>query len=374
MCKERGLHVGVAVDADELLRDVVDAFDVRPCVGHVRRKHAVLFLFHGDAEAGKYGDQLFFGHRAAEDAAEFRGGEPDVAHLLIVHFDVDDSLAYDAAARLVNEGESAFESVFLRGEVDALFKTSGAVRAQVQCARCAAHAVAREFRGLEDDGGSVGLDAAVLSAHDARDRHGFFRVADGQHGRVERVVLAVEGDDVLPLFRPAHHDLPSRKIAGVEGVHGLTYLDEDVVGDVHYVVDGTDPHRAQSAADLFGRREYLHVSDARRHISGAKILVLHRHAYDLVHARARGFIADLGLAALRAKCDRHFLCQLVDAVAVGAIRSDGDVQHHVVETECDGGVDAELRALRKTQDVVLLLSVDVGGGEPDLFGTAEHTL
>ena len=181
MREQRGLDVGVAVHSDELLRKVVDAVDVRARVRDVRDKLPALLFVHGDTEAGEDGDKLLFGHFAAEDALDLLHREGDVSDLFVVDLDIYDALADDAAARLIDEGERAFETVLLRCEIYAFLKARGAVRTQVEGAGSPSHAVARELGGLEYDGGSVRLYAAVLPSHDAGDRDGLFRVADGEH-------------------------------------------------------------------------------------------------------------------------------------------------------------------------------------------------
>ena len=82
-----------------------------------------------------------------------------------------------------------------------------------------------EARAFDQDIDGGGLNFAVLSAHDARQRHGFGFVGDEKHLVRQHPLLAVKRDKFLALHRAADQDHRDRRMAGqqmiIEGVQGM---------------------------------------------------------------------------------------------------------------------------------------------------------
>ena len=66
------------------------------------------------------------------------------------------------------------------------------------------------------------------------------------------MVGAVEGADDLSLGSTAHHDLTAAYLAGIEGVEGLSKLEEYEVADIDYVVDGAQPYAEELLLEPLG--------------------------------------------------------------------------------------------------------------------------
>ncbi len=67
-------------------------------------------------------------------------------------------------------------------------------------------------------------------------------------------------------------------LVGIEGMHGLTYLHEDEVGDVHHIVDGTDAHGAQLVLQPLGGVGHMDVLEGDAGIAGTEGGFLHGDA------------------------------------------------------------------------------------------------
>ncbi len=90
-------------------------------------------------------------------------------------------------------------------------------------------------------------DGAVHAADHAGQGDGAAGIGDHQVGGVERVMLAVQGAELLAGPGGADEDGVAPQQVGVEGVHGLGQLGHDEVGHVDDVVDGVQADGGQAA-------------------------------------------------------------------------------------------------------------------------------
>ena len=216
----------------------------------------------------------------------------------------------------------------LRGAVDGdarrigihpLFVARGRVALLAQRAGSAADVGALELGALEEKLARRFGDAAVQSAHDARQRDRLFAVGDDEVLARELERLFVERGDLLPFPRAADADAAVRDAGEVERVHGLTQLEQDEVGDVDHVVDGAQPAQREAAAHPERRAADLDVAHIMPDVPGAEVGRLHGDVHPLTRAKAPHVVGQRdglhGLVQHRGDLARD----AVDALAVGRL-------------------------------------------------------
>ena len=89
-----------------------------------------------------------------------------------------------------------------------------------------------------------------------------------------------------PSWARRHDNFSAPYIPIVKGVHGLTVLQHHIVGDIHDVVDGPNPHSAQAFPHPFGRRGNFDVSDHPGGVPGAQLRIRRLHIQKFRQAAA----------------------------------------------------------------------------------------
>ncbi len=197
-----------------------------------------------------------------------------------------------------------------------------------------------EVGALERHQPGAGPDLGLRASHHARHRLRADGVSDDEHSRFELPLLAVQRADRLAGARAPRPQLAPGQPLEVEGVHGVPRLEQDVVGDVHEIVDRTDPGGGQAVGEPRGRGADLHLGDGRG-VPRAEVHILGRHLEPLCgdrRGRGRGQRAGhadgaagrvprqaQGHPARRGRLAR----QAGDAQAVGPVRGDLEVDHRV---------------------------------------------
>ena len=415
LLQEGALDGVVPVHADDLFGEVGEALDVL-AVGGRRDGERVAARGDAEIEAGEDVFDLLFGNLDAEQAVDRRNagthyggvchgqgaarraadahlfvhggnvGAADVQpqqrvgradrlaqRLFVLHGDDVPPVGSDgAAAQGADQVQGAVDGDARRVGVDALFKAGGRIALLPQRARGAADVGALEFGAFEEDLFRVLRDAAVQPAHDPGEGDGLFRVADDEVFGMEFELLFVEGGDGLPLFGAPHDDLPAAHFGEVERVHGLTQFEQDEVGDVDHVVDGAQAAQREAAAQPLRRLFDLQVGHAVGDVARAQIGREHRNAHPFRSGRLPRGVGQIERGERLFEHGRHFARDAVDALAVGPVGGDGDVEDVIVQPHdlFDVGADGDL-SLQK-QD-----AVDVGAFVPvvvdaQFLARAEH--
>ena len=256
--------------------------------------------------------------------------------------------------------------------VHALFKAGGGIAALTQGAGGLSHAVARELGRLEEDFLRLGLNFAVEPAHDARERHAALAVADEEVVGVQAELLFVEGDDALALLGAAHDDLAAAQEIAVEGVHGLAHLEQHKIGDVNDVGDRAQTAERQTAAHPAGRGADLDVLHEMPHIARAEGRLLHLDG-DL-HVRLSRRIGKGGHLEGLFEHGSDFARDAEDALAVGAVGGDGDIEEIVIDADDGADVRADGLAFLEDEDAVDLGALVIIVGDAQLLARAHHAL
>jgi len=113
----------------------------------------------------------------------------------------------------------------------------------------------------------------------------------------------------------------------------LSQLHEDIVGDVHQIVDGPQPDRFQPRTQPRGRRADPDVPDDSGSISGTSLGIVDSHGTDIVNGRSSLGKGNLGIAErLLADC-RHLSRHSEDRQAVAAVGRHGNIEDLIVKAE-----------------------------------------
>ena len=166
--------------------------------------------------------------------------------------------------------------------------------------------------------------------------------------------LAVQGGHLLTGIGPADVDVLTLHAGEVKGVHGLSVLQHDVVGDVHNIVDGTDAGSTQPLPHPLGGGADLDVAHQSAAVPGAEIAVQNVHIGVVQDGVAAALHLGGGDVQLLAEGDGGLTGKADDAQTVGAVGGDLKLHHMVVQTQNRGDVVAWLCALFvEDEDAVL---------------------
>jgi hypothetical protein len=219
-----------------------------------------------------------------------------------------------------------------------------------------------EVSGLEDDRRRVGGDLRVPASHHAGDRQCLRGVGDHEVGRIQLALDPVQGRESLSVLRSANHDVAICHAGGVERVQGMPELEQDVVGRVDDVGDGTHPRCQEPARDVGRGGTDLHPVDVTRQVARTPLGILDLHLHpgiDLV----RGSGLDLRHPEFLAEQGGDLTSQAHDAHEIRPVRRDLELEDRVVESQHLDDVVPERGIRWQHQDPgVVLRNSELSGG------------
>ena len=165
--------------------------------------------------------------------------------------------------------------------VKALFVAHGSVGTMRQTDGGFADGSCVKGRGLQRQGGGILDDLGIETAHDTGDRHRGVVVADHEGVLVDLSVNAVKGFEHKGLIEALDTDLAD--LARIEGVHGLSHFEHEVVSEVGKEIDASQAAVEQADAHVDRADGALDVLDLQAGIALAqRILDLHVDLLQLV--------------------------------------------------------------------------------------------
>ena len=141
-----GLNLVVAVDADDLLSNIVHAENVL-----AERRHIDLVALNLEAETFEYAAHIVGGHVDAEKPVDALGFETDDRLLLLAGVHIDHAGDNFTRAEQVDQLAGALQRAVGVLAIQSLFKSAGRLGAHTQLARGDADGRTVEAGGLEDD-------------------------------------------------------------------------------------------------------------------------------------------------------------------------------------------------------------------------------
>ena len=159
--------------------------------------------------------------------------------------------------------------------IGAPLETEGGVGLQLVFLGRLADRTGIEAGALQEDlGGRLGY-TRILPAEHTRDAHRPRRIGNDDIGRRQGALDTVQRDNFLTLLRPADDDLSAADLGRIEGVQGLSELEQDEVGNIHHVVDGTQTDGQQLLLQPLRRFFHLHAREGDARISRSSGSILH---------------------------------------------------------------------------------------------------
>ena len=214
----------------------------------------------GEAEGGEDALGGLVGHGRAQDAQNFLAAQGELRALPAAGIDVDGASQQLAAGQFEEELGAAARGAQRGFHVHAALEAVAGFGAQAEVFGGAAGGDGLKPSRFEQDVAGGEADLGVGAAHDAGQRHGAAGVGDEQVVRLERALDAVERGELFARLGAADDDAAVAEQVEVEGVGGVAELEQDVVGDVHDVVDGGEAAGFQALAQPVGRRLDFYVA------------------------------------------------------------------------------------------------------------------
>ena len=188
---------------------------------------------------------------------------------------------------------------------------------------CAPDARGVEVCAFQEYVGGLFGHARVETAEHTCYAERFRRVANHQVGLVELSFYFVKCHERCASGACAHHDAVPFDGGQVETVERLTHAVENVVGYVHYIVDGAHANGFQTVAEPFGAFAHLDVADGQTAVARRALEVddLHFHAsvgavgLEAVYGRA----VQVAVAQMAVEIGSQVACHTVVRCRVDAV-------------------------------------------------------
>ena len=267
----------IAVVTSQFFDQVNLAADVPPPGGRGHPPGILVGAGGHKAQRGQKALDQGRGQRLAQSAQDFPLAKRDFGHVPAAGVDVNDTGEQFAAGQLQEEFRAATRRAHRRFHVQAALEAGAGFRAQAQVFRRPASSHRFEPGRLEQDVLGAQADLRRRPAQDAGQGHRALGVGDDEMMRLQGARDAVEGGDFLARLGGPHHDALLGQGVEVEGVRGVAEFEQDVVGDVHDVVDGSNPAGFQALPQPLGRGLHLEVAEDQGCVAVAQVGRLDLH-------------------------------------------------------------------------------------------------
>ena len=266
----------------------------------------------------------------------FRLYWPYVDDAVFISFGV----AYGAARNSSDKGGGGGRALFDAMIVYATLVAHRAFRDKTQVAAGAAGAASFKRSRFQQNVGGFFRNLSCQAAHNASQGNcALIGRRDNRHVGRKHAFFAIKRGDFFALFSSANNDVCLTfgvlQLAQIERMERLTEQEQDVVGYVNDVVDGTLTDGSQTLYHPVGAGAHLAATDNTSGIAGATSLVGDGNAY--LGIEGSSFLAKLELASHLGQGARvgflvhgsHFARHAHHGKAVGAIRSDFQIEYGI---------------------------------------------
>ncbi len=281
----------------------------------------------------------------------------------------DLQLGWRAAAQVEDQFRREFGTRDAERRIDAALEAVSRVAVDAELAARQRDVERVPERALDEDVGRPLVASGAFSAHDAGDGLDAGIIGDHHHAVVERVGPAVERQDLFPVLRPAHDEMP-RHLGGVEDVQRPAAVERDVIGDVDERVDRSETDRLEPPLHPVGRRAVPDATHQPQRESRTQVAVVVGEVQRDLH-RARPFAPDaLGVeVAERAEAGS---CEVagnaMHARRIGAVRGQVDLDDRIADPGIVDIGHADGRVRQQVDDAVVIV------GKLQFRRGAEHTV
>ena len=372
--QEGGHDVVVAVLADDLLGQIREAFHVITVQGCRHVPAAIGLHVHGELQTLQDVDHGLVGHGDAQHAADLcRGGDDVLALQRTAIGQVIFQRGDITAIQQLDQVQSACQTQLRRITVHALFVAGRGIAVLTQCTAGLTHAVAGKSSALEQQAGGVIVHAGICAAHDTGQCYRLFSITDDQIVGVQGELLLVQRNDLFAFVGATYINGAAGDLVQVKGVHGLTHLQQGVVGDIHHVADRAQATQRQMTLHPAGRLAHADVADIVCHVAGAQLRCLHLDGDGRVRL-ADCLVIHGGHVQGLTQNSRHLTSNAQNGLAVRAVGGDGDIEDVVIQAHHRGDVGAGDRILGQNEQTVDLRAREQVIVQTQLCAGAQHTV
>ena len=291
------LDVVVAIDAQDVLDHVTGATHVNAVGGHDEVDFLVVLSGNFHFQALDDVANLIVRDVLADEALHIVVVQLDGEAGEVVGFHINDVATDFAACQLLDEHSAELEVIDDLVGVDAALEAERSVGVQAEAACRLANPCGMEVGRLQEHVGSGLGHTRVQTAEHTTDAHRLLAVANHQVAVGQRAFHTVEGGELGARLYGPDHDAVALDLAQVKAVHGLSCAQQDVVGDVDDVVDGTLSHSEEQVLEPLGALLHLDATHGQAGIAGAGLGVLNGDG-DAAVLTVDGKLLDAGLVQI----------------------------------------------------------------------------
>ena len=271
---------------------------------------------------------------------------------------IDDVATNLTTCEFLDEDSGEFEVVNGVVGVDATLEAERCVGVQAEAACALTHPGGVEVGTFEEHVGSGVGHARIQAAKHTADAHRLFSVANHEVAVGECAFHTVESGELSAWGNGFHHHLIAFHLAEVETVHRLTCAKENVVGDVHNIVDGALAYSQEVILQPLRTFLHLHATNGEAAVARASLGVFHFHRNGTVGAVAlesvNAWAVELGVVAVTLHPSVEVASHTVVRSTVHTVRGEVHLNQPVaLHTVVVGGRSAHFRVGRKHDDAIV---------------------
>ena len=250
-------------------------------------------------------------------------------------------------------------------KIDAALEAVPGLGGEIEAPRAPLNRLRPPECGLDEDAGGIQRDRGEIAAHDAGQRFDAGRIGDHADAGVDRHGLAVEQLHLFACLTPAHMQVITGDLVGIENVRGPTEFQHDVVGDIHQRRDRALAGAFQARLHPVRRRGTgVDTFDQAAGKSAAQVRCMHGHRQLVADAGGDRCTRDF-FESGAAQC-RHLAGDSEHRQCIGAVRCEFDVEHLVIEVEQGAYIGADRCARGQRQQSGMII------GQAQFARRAEH--
>ena len=231
-----------------------------------------------------------------------------------------------------------------------------------------------EISCLKKYSGNVVCDHRVLSSHDTCQTDRLFTVADHQHRIIQSSLLAVQGHKFFSVLCPADNDFLSCNCIHVIGMHRLSKLFHNVIGNIYQVVNGADAVGCQTSLHPFWRRSDFYIFYHSRTVSWAQFCIFHSNLYIVMSVFAVSLYLNYRRNEFFIKSCRSLSCNTDNTVAVHSVGSNLIFKDHVVQSQSVDSAFSHYCVFRENINSIFRSFGIKLSGRAKLFNGAHHSI
>ena len=181
------------------------------------------------------------------------------------------------ASQFFNHQSSQFQAVYHTVRIDTAFETERSIRIQAMTAGCLTHPCRMEISTFNEYICRSFRRTGVQSAEYTGNTHGLFLVTNHQVAFVQFTFHLIQRNERSSFRHCLYNYFIAFYLSGIEAVQRLTESMNDIISNIHYIINRTHPDQTQFVLQPF--RAFLHSDTFHRNtgIMRTSFAVFHLH-------------------------------------------------------------------------------------------------